>query len=333
MAGPSASLGPIVILGGTGYVGQAFRRELERRGLPAEVWSRREVDYTRWDTLLARLRARRPQFLIHCAGHTGRPNVDACEAQPAETLAGNTLLPLTVAHACLAAGLPWGHVSSGCLYNGAWLRQPDGSWRVERDLARPEVRARLEADPGGVRGFAEEDPPNFSFRQPPCSMYSGSKALGEEAIAGLGEPYVWRLRIPFDERDGPRNYLSKLQRYARLYDNVNSLSHLGDFAWACMELWRLRAPGGIYHVTNPGHVTTRQVAGQLHEALRLDRPFRFFADDAEFYGEGGHAPRSNCILDTAKLAAAGVRLRPVTEALADALRRWQPEAAPAPAPR
>ena len=40
--------------------------------------------------------------------------MDACETARAETLAGNALLPLTIANACLAAKIPWGHVSSGC---------------------------------------------------------------------------------------------------------------------------------------------------------------------------------------------------------------------------
>jgi UDP-glucose 4,6-dehydratase len=35
-------------------------------------------------------------------------------------------------------------------------------------------------------------------------------------------------------------------------------------------------------------------------------------------------PRSNCILDVSKLLAAGVAMRPVEEALAEALRQWRP---------
>jgi hypothetical protein len=39
------------------------------------------------------------------------------------------------------------------------------------------------------RGFTETDAPNFSFRSPPCSFYSGTKALGVEAIAEIF--YSW----------------------------------------------------------------------------------------------------------------------------------------------
>lgn len=315
----------ILLLGGGGYVGGAFQRELARRGLDFVNLRRAELDYGRFGPLLAWLREHRPEFVINCAGYTGKPNVDACEAHRADTLLGNALLPQTLAHACAAAGVPWGHVSSGCIYAGAKIRQPDGTLRAEKDLLRPGMREVVEREPERVLGFTEDDPPNFSFRDPPCSFYSGSKALGEEALAGAGGGYVWRLRIPFDERDGPRNYLSKLQRYPKVYDNVNSLSHLGDFARACVELWARRAPFGTYNVTNPGWVTTRQVVRRIEARLRPARAFEFWAGDEEFYRAAARTPRSNCVLDVSKLLAAGVDLRPVHEALDDALARWVPE--------
>lgn len=315
----------ILLLGGSGYVGGAFQRELARRGLDFVNVRRAELDYGRFGPLLAWLRARRPAFVINCAGYTGKPNVDACEDQKADTLLGNALLPQAIAHACAAAGVPWGHVSSGCIYSGAKVRQPDGSLRAEKDLTRPELRKLVDGEPGRLVGFTEADPPNFSFRDGPCSFYSGSKALGEEAMAGAGESYVWRLRIPFDERDGARNYLSKVQRYAKVYDNVNSISHLGDFAWACVELWARRAPFGTYNVTNPGWVTTRQVVQLIEARLRPARKFEFWASDEEFYRVAAKTPRSNCVMDPGKLLAAGVNLRPVEAALDDALTRWTPE--------
>src|SRR5205814_1895757 len=140
------------------------------------------------------------------------------------------------AHACTISGTPWGHVSSGCIYSGGKIAG-DGGWRVEKDLSRPQWKALAENSPEAIRGFGETDTPNFSFRDPPCSFYSGTKALAEEALAGSPHVYLWRLRIPFDEFDNTRNYLSKVQRYAKVYDNVNSLSHRGDFVNACLDLW------------------------------------------------------------------------------------------------
>ncbi len=314
----------IVLLGASGYIGQAFAQILRERNRPFASLSRSRHDYTRPDELLRFLDEAKPEFLINAAGYTGKPNVDACETAQADTLAGNTLLPQTIAEACAATGTPWGHVSSGCVYTGAKV-VADGKTRVEKDLTRPELKELVANSPDHIRGFTETDPPNFSFRDPPCSFYSGTKALGEEAIAGIGRSYVWRLRIPFDEHDSSRNYLSKVQRYAKVYDNVNSISHRADFARACLDLWERRAPFGIYNVTNPGFVTTRQVVGIIEKVLKPNRRFEFWESDEEFYRVAAKTPRSNCVLDTSKLLAAGVKIRPVEEALEDSLRNWKPE--------
>lgn len=314
----------IILLGGSGYIGQAFAKELGKRRWDFVNIARSQTDYSDFSTLLELLRTRKPEFVINAAGYTGKPNVDACEVARADTLQGNTLLPATIAHACAAAGVPWGHVSSGCIYAGAKLKV-GGSVTVEKDLTAPSLRSLFLKSPDAFSGFTEDDPPNFSFRQPPCSFYSGTKALGEEAVAGVGRSYVWRLRIPFDEWDSPRNYLSKIQRYSKVYDNVNSISHREDYVKACLDLWALKAPFGIYNVTNPGAVTTAQVLDRLKAGLKLNREFSFWASDEEFYATAAKTPRSNCIMATDKLLAAGVKIRSVLEALDDSIARWTPE--------
>ncbi|MDF3056922.1 MAG: dTDP-4-dehydrorhamnose reductase [Rariglobus sp.] len=286
----------IYLLGGNGYIGRAYQRLLAVRGIPHRSLSRAELDYADPALLAAALRAGRATFLINAAGYTGKPNVDACELHKAETLLGNSVLPGRIADACEAAGIPWGHVSSGCIYTGA--------------------------RPGGA-GFNENDAPNFTFRQNNCSFYSGTKALGEEVLADRPDVFIWRLRIPFDRHDGPRNYLSKLMRYERLLDAANSLSELEEFAAATLSCWEKRIPFGTYNVTNPGHVTTREVAGLIHESGVCTREFTFFNDEAEFMRTVAKTPRSNCILDSSKLLATGIHLTPVHNALRKALQSWQ----------
>jgi dTDP-4-dehydrorhamnose reductase len=320
-----------VLLGASGYIGQAFAQALLHRRQPVTTLSRKLVDYTRYDHLLQFLREARPSFLINAAGYTGKPNVDACEEAKAQTLLGNTLFPQTVAQACLVTGTPWGHVSSGCIYSGAKVLS-DGVCRIEKDLSRLELKALADNNPTAIQGFTESDEPNFTFRRPPCSFYSGTKALAEEAIDGIGQSYIWRLRIPFDEFDNPRNYLTKIQRYAKVYDNVNSISHLGDFVQACLDLWERRAPFGVYNIVNPGFVTSRQVVEIIRRILQPKRTFEYWRDDEEFYRLAAKTPRSNCVLDVSKLLAAGVKLRPVAEALEQSLRAWRAELPSPPQP-
>lgn len=320
----------ILLLGASGYIGQAFAAELRRRRYPFVPLTRMAIDYTQFDILFDYVRKMRPSFIINAAGYTGKPNVDACELARAETLAANALLPQTIARVCLVTNTPWGHVSSGSIYNGAKVLD-NGGTRIESDLSRQEVRSLFEQHPERFAGFTELDEPNCSFLNPPCSFYSGTIALAEEALRTVRECYVWRCRIPFSEEDQPRNFLSKIQYYPKVHDSVNSLSHLDDFAQTCLNLWERGAPFGVYNVTNPGAVTTRQVVALIEKVLKPGRTFEFWKDDQEFYRDGASAPRSNCILDVSKVQATGVRVRSVHEALEDALQRWH-TGSPAPWP-
>jgi dTDP-4-dehydrorhamnose reductase len=286
----------IYLLGGSGYVGQAYQALLTQKGVPFKNLRRAELDYSDPAQLAAALKRDRPEFLINAAGYTGKPNVDACELHKAECLFGNAVLPGRIAEACAAAGVPWGHVSSGCIFTGA---RPDGT------------------------GFTEADTPNFTFRQNNCSFYSGTKALGEEVLAGTPDVFIWRLRIPFDHRESPRNYLTKLMRYERLLEAANSISQLHEFVAATFACWEKRIPFSTYNVTNPGHVTTREVVELILESGVHPKSYQFFTDEADFMQKAAKTPRSNCVMSSDKLAAVGITLTPVREAIRTALSDWQ----------
>lgn len=285
----------ILLLGGSGYIGSAFCELFDNNAVPYRNVSRREINYTDRDILIGLIRETKSNFLINSAGYTGKPNVDACELHKAECLDGNAVLPGVIRDACEFENLAWGHVSSGCIYTGT---RSDGT------------------------GFTEDDTPNFTFRTNNCSFYSGTKALGEECLAGAEQNYIWRLRIPFNNIDNPRNYLSKVMCYQRLLNATNSLSQLNEFVWACWQSWERQIPFGIYNVTNPGHVTTKEVVSLIQQELRPSQKFEFFSDEQEFMAKAAKTPRSNCVMNSAKIANAGISLKPIHDAIVEALRTW-----------
>ena len=299
-------------------MGQAFATELRRRRYSFIPLTRKAIDYTDFDLLFDYIRKLKPEFIINVAGYPGRPNVDACETAREETLFANTLLPQTIARACSMTSTPWGHISSGCIYHGARLIEDKGMRIVEG----AEMRQLFAKNPEKICGYTEWDEPNFSFRNAPCNFYSGTKALAEEAIRGVGKVYLWRPGMPFNERSEPRNYLWRIQNYPKVFDGLNSLSHLEEFVRACLDLWERQAPFGIYNMTNPGAVLTRQVVEMIERILKPNRRFEFWKDEEEFFRQGARALRSNCILDVSKLLVAGIKMRPVEVALEDSLRNW-----------
>ena len=74
---------------------------------------------------------------------------------------------------------------------------------------------------------------------------------------------------------------------------------------ACLDTWEHRAPFGIYNVTNPGFVTTRQVVEQIKKILKPAKKFEFWENDEEFYKVAAKTPRSNCVMDVSKVAGGG----------------------------
>ena len=296
-----------LVLGGNGYVGSKFCNALEQRGLPYRAVSRSEVDYADRNTLAEFLKTTNATALINAAGYTGKPNVDACEWHKADCTMGNAVLPGIIQESCERVGIPWGHISSGCIYSG---KRGDGT------------------------GFTEDDRPNFSFRANHCSFYSGTKALGEEILGNHPSCYVWRLRIPFNHEATDRNYLSKLMRYDRLLDAENSISHLDEFVDQCLNMIHREAPYGIYNMTNPGSVTAKEVVAMIEREREYRKEnglpcpfpeqFSFFESEEEFMKRAAQTPRSNCVLDTTKAADLGFGMRPVHEALKTTLRQYEP---------
>ena len=181
------------------------------------------------------------------------------------------------------------HISSGCIYGG-----------YEKD-------------------FTEDDAPNFNFQN--GSFYSGTKALAEKVVLQNNpQSYIFRLRIPFDEFESPRNYLTKLLSYDTLLDAKNSLSHRADFAKYTIDLIEQKVPRGIYNITNKGSITTKDVISLIKKHKLSNKDFKFFSSLDSFASETV-APRSNCVLDTSKIEKY-IDIRTAEEALVDAITKY-----------
>ena len=138
----------IVLLGKTGYIAS---RIAQLGGSKVLGISRSDTDYFKASELSDLFKDVKAEFVVNAAGYTGKPNVDACELAKYECLQGNAVLPGIIREVCEDLKVPWGHISSGCIYSGI---RPDGN------------------------GWSEEDNPNFSFRCPPCSFYGGTIGIG-----------------------------------------------------------------------------------------------------------------------------------------------------------
>lgn len=311
----------ILLLGATSYVGQAFARALRRRKDSFVPLSRNAFDYTRFEFLFDYTRKIRPELVINAAEYSQKDHEGLGETERIEMLQTNALLPQTIARVCNATGTPWAHVSSGSIYIGAKVAE-NGHFRIEENLGRSEFRRLFASHPARVRGFSELDEPNFSFKHAPCAFYSGTKALAEETIRDQLQLYIWRFHLAFNERDEPRNFLSKLRDASRFRHAINSLSHVDECVAACLDLWDRRAPFGTYNVANPGVIATNEVLQMIQRTLKPPRCFELLVYDPDSLTRDHREPHSDCVLDVSKLLSTGVRLRDIHDAIGKSLHGW-----------
>lgn len=286
----------ILLLGGTGYVGTAFKQYFDNKQINYCTYQLRfDFDENKFVDFLIKNNVR---SIFNCGGYTGKPNVDTCESNKVETLQANTFLPKKLDNICCKYGIKLVQISSGCIFNDT---------QCEKGLPP-------------LHEYKDFDKPNFTFLDKKVSWYSGTKALGESLINDYYScNLICRLRIPFNSELSPRNYITKLINYQTLLNSTNSFSHLQEFVEAIYKLYTQNA-GGVFNVTQPGYMTTKEVV-ELLQKYNLVTEKQYFKSIEEFEAICA-APRSNCVLDSSYLSAWNITLTPIRQAMEDAIIKY-----------
>lgn len=280
-------MGKILLLGKTGYIGSAFVKEMEARGSDFMAISRKDHDYTWMEVIKPLIFNKEIELVINCAAFIPKESVSLCDKHQSETITANVMLPAKLAHLCEFSDTAFAHISTGCLWS-------DGKEHSEGDLPQ--------------RCFTGH-----------CGFYIGTKWLSEEEVRQWYKHYICRIRLPFDEFNNDRNYLSKLALFPKVWDHCNSISHRSDFVKACLDLWESKASFGTYHVTNPGSVRAVDIVEKMLGLGLISKPPEIVT------GQMG-----DCQLSTDRLLSKGVKIRPVMDALEESLHNWKSAYVPNP---
>ncbi len=246
------------------------------------------ADITDRAAVAAELAKYAPDAVVNAAGKTGKPNVDWCETHQHETYRANVNGALTLADACGERGVYLLHLGSGCIFYGD--SPAEGGWR-EDDYANP------------------------------SAFYSRTKYAADLVLSRLPNVGVARLRMPIDDSPSPRNLITKLAAYPSVVDVENSVTVVADLVAAVAGLCERRA-AGVFHVTNPGTMRHRDLLALYTELVDPSHRYELItAEDLVARGLAAKA-RSNCVLSSERLAAAGVTMRPIDVALRDAMERY-----------
>lgn len=286
----------ILLLGASGYIGFAFQKEIVQRKISYAAPKRSDLDYTTVKGFRDLLGHLQPKLVINAAAYITKPSVDDCNQHKQACLEGNTIFPAMLSAVCHSEGVPLLHVSTGCLYNG------------DNDH----------------NGFSETDPAQLSF-DTSCSWYVGCKEMAERIVLKNPNAWVCRMRLPFDQFEGPRNLLTKLQWFAYVCSETQSITHRSDFVEACLDMWQIGAPFGLYNVTSPGGVSYQWICERINQVLHKGKREFYFLSPAQLDKLMNKSNKSRCVLSVAKLLKTGVQMRPVGDAIEDSLQHWIPE--------
>jgi dTDP-4-dehydrorhamnose reductase len=272
---------PRILVFGQGFLGTRLAAALGARLLPSDI-----TDADELGCALPNNECGAGDVVINAAGKTGRPNVDWCEVHREETYLSNTVGPLRLAEACAKAGAYLVHLGSGCVFYGI-SPHFDEAWR-------------------------EEDPAN------PVSFYSRTKYAADLVLSRLPNACVARIRMPIDSAPHTRNLVTKLVGYREVVDVSNSVTVVDDLIEAIKKLIEKRAVG-VFHVVNPGALRHRELLAMYRELVDPSHKCRFI-EEHELVARGlADKPRSNAILASSRLKALGIHLRPVHDAVREAL--------------
>ena len=228
------------------------------------------------EAVAAELEKVKPTRVLNAAGVTGRPNVDWCEFNKQTVIRTNIIGCLNLADLCWQEKLHCTLYATGCIF--------------EYDEKHP-------LGGGVATAFTEEERANFDG-----SYYSQTKGFCEEMLrAYLDHLTVLRVRMPISDDLSPRNFLTKISKYAKVVDVPNSMTVLHDLLPASLALSR-RKLSGIYNFCNPGAISHNECLEAYKK--HVDLSFTWTNFSLEEQDKILAARRSNNELNCTKLVEA-----------------------------
>lgn len=271
-----------ILIFGKGQLGQAYYDYFNNQGKTVSIAD--GVDIRKIDEVKWAITNSGADTVINTAAKT---NLDWCELNRLECFDTNTLGADTVGQAAQELGIYLIHISTGCI----------------QASATPE------------ESHVETDPPT------PTSFYSWTKYWADEMLMLRHtrddlKLLVVRPRQPVSATASPRNAFTKMLTYNKFIDTPNSLTVVEDLLEVTEKLIAKNATG-IYNVSNPGVMSPYKVALLLKELVKPDLEVNKISK--EELNQMTYAKRIDSVLDTTKLAAEGISLKPAEERLREIL--------------
>jgi len=127
--------------------------------------------------------------------------------------------------------------------------------------------------------------------------------------------------MPLDSKPHPANLIDKLAKYEKIIDVENSLTVVDDMIEIFYQLLEKKAEG-IFHVTNPGSIKHKEII-RLYEKYVDKNHKNEWIKEGELVRLGlADKKRSNNIMTSLNLPKYNIKMRPVKEAVEEAIKKY-----------
>jgi 3,5-epimerase/4-reductase len=277
----------LVFGGEKGWIGQQIVALLKEQGKDVRAAKARLEDRA---AIEKEIEEYKPKYIMNCAGVTGRPNVDWCEDHKQETIRSNVIGTLTLCDVAFQHNIHVTNFATGCIF--------------EYDEKHPMN--------SGV-GFLEEDVPNFS-----ASFYSMTKGIVEKLLNFYPNVLTLRVRMPISDDLSPRNFITKISKYAKVVNIPNSMTVLHDLLPVSIDM-SIKELRGVYNFTNPGVISHNEILDLYKKYIDPNFTYANFSLDEQ--AKILKAGRSNNELDSSKLAKAYPSIPHISESIHGVFQR------------
>ena len=261
-----------LLFGGRGWIGEQVKKELHKRG---HILTDSHVRLDTEEQVRAQLDTLKPDRVLCLVGRThggGIPTIDYLE-QPGklvENLRDNLYAPTSLALLCKERGIHMTYMGTGCIF--------------EYDAAHPQ----------GATGFTEDSQPNFFG-----SSYSCVKGVTDRLMHLLDASVLnVRIRMPIVAEHNPRNFITKITKYAKVCSIPNSMTVLPTLLPLMIQMSE-EGDVGTVNLTNPGVISHNEILEMYKELV--DPAFTWENFTVEEQNAVLASKRSNNFLETRRL--------------------------------
>ncbi len=276
----------VLIIGAKGMLGQELAREFGGSGYEIISWDKEEIDITKKDLVLEKIKSAGPEIIINAAAYNAVDKIEEGEKDLAERVNGYAVGNLSEAAEAVGATLV--HYSTDYVFDGK-----------------------------EIDGYREDAEPN------PQSIYAMSKRLGEDQLKNE-KYYLIRTSRLFGKsaisEGAKKGFIDVMLKCAEEKDclelvdeEVSSPTYVSDLARRTREIIEWKKIFGIYHATNEGACTWYGWAKRIFEIS--GKNIKLVPVGADKFPRPAKRPKYSILLNT-KLPP----MRKWEEALADYLK-------------